>query len=190
MAGFRTCKSPPDLKAQPTIGFSRIDFHPMPRLLTCLSNTRSRCRHRRGYDAKSHDSRRISDGLMALPAPSSASVVKFEVLSVESPAFEGRTFGAVGAYDRIIARATVAVAPTDRHNSLIADEPISATSASLRISAIFRSCCRERGAHASMRTLPADDTDQQFEPSGIDNSEAPFPVERMSTWPDVSRTES
>ncbi len=60
-------------------------------------------------------------GLMALPAPSSARVVKFEVVSVESPAFEGRTFGTVGTYDRIIARATVAVAPTDRHNSLIAD---------------------------------------------------------------------
>ena len=39
-------------------------------------------------------------------SPSSAKVVKFEILKVESPAFEGRTFGAVGTHDEITARAT------------------------------------------------------------------------------------
>jgi hypothetical protein len=53
--------------------------------------------------------------------PSVAKVVKFEILRVEAPAFEGRIFGKVGTYDRIIARATIAVAPDDPHNSTIAD---------------------------------------------------------------------
>jgi hypothetical protein len=59
--------------------------------------------------------------LLALAQPSDAKVVKFEVLRVESPAFEGRTFGTVGTYDRIIARATIAVSPDDPHNTVIVD---------------------------------------------------------------------
>src|ERR1700761_3723496 len=54
-------------------------------------------------------------------SPSAAKVVKFEILKVESPAFEGRTFGSVGPYDRILARATIAVTPDDVHNKVIVD---------------------------------------------------------------------
>jgi Alpha/beta hydrolase domain len=54
-------------------------------------------------------------------SPSAAKILKFEILKVESPAFEGRTFGAVGTYDRILARATIAVAPDDANNKIIAD---------------------------------------------------------------------
>ena len=54
-------------------------------------------------------------------SPCVAKIVKFEILKVESPAFEGRTFGAVGTYDRIVARATIAVAPDDIHNRIIVD---------------------------------------------------------------------
>ncbi len=46
-------------------------------------------------------------GLIGLAEPSAAKVLKFEVLRIEFPAFEGRGFGSVGTYDRIIARATV-----------------------------------------------------------------------------------
>jgi hypothetical protein len=53
--------------------------------------------------------------------PAAAKVVKFEVLRIESPAFEGRSFGAVGTYDRIIARATIAVSPSDPRNAVIVD---------------------------------------------------------------------
>ena len=56
-----------------------------------------------------------------MPARFVAKVVKFDVVRIESPAFEGRTFGATGTYDRIIARATIAVSPDDPHNSVIAD---------------------------------------------------------------------
>jgi hypothetical protein len=60
-------------------------------------------------------------GLVGLAGPATAKVVKFEILRTESPAFEGRTFGTVGTYDRIIARATIAVMPEDPHNSIIVD---------------------------------------------------------------------
>jgi hypothetical protein len=60
-------------------------------------------------------------GLVGLADPVTAKVVKFEILRTESPAFEGRTFGTVGTYDRIIARATIAVMPEDPNNSIIVD---------------------------------------------------------------------
>ena len=56
-----------------------------------------------------------------LAQPLAAKVLKFEVVRIESPAFEGRSFGTVGTYDRIIARTTIAVAPGDPHNTVIAD---------------------------------------------------------------------
>ncbi len=42
-------------------------------------------------------------------------------MRVESPAFEGRSFGPIGTYDRIVARATIAVRPDDAHNTVIVD---------------------------------------------------------------------
>ena len=59
-------------------------------------------------------------GLFGLIADASAKVVKFEIVRIE-PAFEGRVFGSVGTYDRIIARATVALSPSDPHNTIIVD---------------------------------------------------------------------
>ena len=49
-------------------------------------------------------------GIFVFADPCTAKVVKFEIVRVESPAFEGRSFGAVGTYDRILARATIAIA--------------------------------------------------------------------------------
>ena len=60
-------------------------------------------------------------GLTISMGPSAAKVIKFEIVRIESPAFEGRTFGSVGSYDRIVARATIAVAPSDARNSVIVD---------------------------------------------------------------------
>src|SRR5262249_38015921 len=53
--------------------------------------------------------------------PAAAKVVKLEIVRVESPAFEGRSFGSVGTYDRIIARATIAVSPSDPRNAVLVD---------------------------------------------------------------------
>jgi hypothetical protein len=57
-------------------------------------------------------------GIIGLTRPSAAKVVKFEIVRLESPAFEGRSFGAVGTYDRIIARATIAVSSDDPHDTI------------------------------------------------------------------------
>jgi hypothetical protein len=60
-------------------------------------------------------------GLLGLAGPCAAKVVKFEIVRVESPAFEGRSFGTVGTYDRIVAHATIAVSPDDPHDAVIVD---------------------------------------------------------------------
>jgi len=48
-------------------------------------------------------------------------VVRFEILEVQSPTYEGTIFGDVGAYEFINARAHLAIDPADRRNALIAD---------------------------------------------------------------------
>ncbi len=48
-------------------------------------------------------------------------VIRFEVVSVESPAFGGTAFGASGPYERIKARALVAVDPAEPRNAGIVD---------------------------------------------------------------------
>jgi len=60
-------------------------------------------------------------GIFGLASPCAAKLVKLEIVRVESPAFEGRSFGTIGTYDRILARATIAVAPDDPHNTIIVD---------------------------------------------------------------------
>ena len=50
-----------------------------------------------------------------------AEVVRFEVLEVESPTFEGREFGSVGRYEKVVARAFLEVDPTDQHNAGVVD---------------------------------------------------------------------
>jgi hypothetical protein len=55
------------------------------------------------------------------PLAALAEVTRFEVLSVQRPALEGRGFGKVGQYEKITARVTVALDPRDRRNAGIAD---------------------------------------------------------------------
>jgi hypothetical protein len=57
---------------------------------------------------------------LALLGPAHAEVTRLEILD-RGPAFGGAAFGNVGSYERITARATVAVDPTDRRNAVIAD---------------------------------------------------------------------
>src|SRR3954451_20635867 len=75
-------------------------------------------------------------GVTALSSPSAAKILKFEITRVESPAFEGRSFGAVGTYDRIMARATIAVALDDPHNTVIVDLGRAPRDAQGRVSAV------------------------------------------------------
>lgn len=55
-----------------------------------------------------------------VPTALHAQVVKFDILE-RVPAFAGRSFGEVGQYERITARATIALDPADDRNAVIAD---------------------------------------------------------------------
>ena len=48
-------------------------------------------------------------------------VINFNILSIESPTFDGRQFGEVGQYKKITAKATIAVDPQHRLNQGIVD---------------------------------------------------------------------
>ena len=63
----------------------------------------------------------IAAGVASWSSDGLAKVIGFEVAKIESPAFGGRSFGSVGSYDRILARAVIAVDPLDRHNTVIVD---------------------------------------------------------------------
>jgi hypothetical protein len=54
------------------------------------------------------------------PAALQAEVIRFDITE-RVPAFAGRSFGDVGPYERITARATVALSPSDDRNAVIAD---------------------------------------------------------------------
>ena len=58
--------------------------------------------------------------LTATP-PASARVTQIVIKTVESPAFGGREFGAVGQYERISGQIIGEVNPQDRHNAIIVD---------------------------------------------------------------------
>jgi hypothetical protein len=75
---------------------------------------------------------------MAVVAAGSAraEVTRFEVLSVERAALEGRSFGDVGTYDRITARVTVAVDPVDPRNTSIADIGMAPRNAAGKVEAV------------------------------------------------------
>lgn len=75
---------------------------------------------------------------MAVVAAESAraEVTRFEVLSVERGALEGRSFGDVGTYDRIKARVTVAVDPLDRRNEVIVDIGMAPRNAAGKVEAV------------------------------------------------------
>ncbi len=50
-----------------------------------------------------------------------AGIVKIEITSIESPAFGGKVFGTVGAYEKLIGKAYGAVDPNNSHNAGITD---------------------------------------------------------------------
>ena len=50
-----------------------------------------------------------------------ARIIRIEITSVESPTFEGRTFGTVGPYERLRGRAYGEIDPTDPRHAVITD---------------------------------------------------------------------
>lgn len=67
--------------------------------------------------------------------PAGAEVVRFDILQT-SPAFGGRSFGVVGPYVKITARATIAVDPADPRNAVIADIDRAPRNAAGRVEAV------------------------------------------------------
>ena len=70
------------------------------------------------------------------PDVSLAELVRFEVVEVESPYFDGRSFGSVGQYEMITARATIAVDPEHALNSGVVDIDLAPTNETGRVEAI------------------------------------------------------
>ena len=73
--------------------------------------------------------RRIRGGILAATllsvsgfvAPAAARITKIEIRSVQSPTFDGMSFGAVGQYQKLVGRAYGEVDPKDPANSSITD---------------------------------------------------------------------
>ena len=59
--------------------------------------------------------------LLAAPAAADARVTRIEIERVESPTFEGRTFGDVGPYEKLVGRVHAEVDPEAPENAVIAD---------------------------------------------------------------------
>jgi len=59
--------------------------------------------------------------LLLIPALVEARITRIEITSIESPTFEGRTFGSVGAYEKLRGKAYGEVDPADPRNALITD---------------------------------------------------------------------
>jgi Alpha/beta hydrolase domain len=69
------------------------------------------------------------------PVALRAQVVKFDVVE-RVPAFAGRSFGEIGPYERITARATIALDPADDRNAVIADLALAPRNADGNVEAI------------------------------------------------------
>src|SRR5215510_6153826 len=69
------------------------------------------------------------------PTALRAQVAHFDILE-RSPAFAGRSFGDVGPYERITARATIALDPADDRNAVITDLALAPRTADGRVEAV------------------------------------------------------
>ncbi len=63
----------------------------------------------------------FAGSLLWISPDAEAEVTRFQILEVESPTFEGRKFGGVGQYEKIVARAFFEVDPDQQHNTEIVD---------------------------------------------------------------------
>ena len=59
--------------------------------------------------------------LLAAATTADARITRIDITSVQSPTFEGRTFGSVGAYEKLRGRASGELDPSDRRNAVITD---------------------------------------------------------------------
>jgi hypothetical protein len=70
-----------------------------------------------------------------LPVPLRAEVVRFDIVE-RVPAFAGQSFANIGSYERITARATIALDPADDRNAIIADLALAPRTPDERVEAV------------------------------------------------------
>lgn len=75
-------------------------------------------------------------GLFLNAAPSLAEVIRFELTGQPQAAFGGREFGTTGRYERLTARATLAIDPSLPQNTVIADLALAPRNAQGRVEAM------------------------------------------------------
>ena len=63
----------------------------------------------------------LAAGIVSTGPIAEARIVRIEITSKESPALEGRTFGNVGAYEKLRGKAYGEVDPSDPRNAVMAD---------------------------------------------------------------------
>src|SRR5215471_20096799 len=69
------------------------------------------------------------------PAALQAEIIRFDITE-RMPAFAGRSFGDVGPYERITARATIALDPADDRNAIITDLALAPRASDGRVEAV------------------------------------------------------
>jgi hypothetical protein len=57
----------------------------------------------------------------ALTSSAEVRITRIEISRIESPTFEGGSFGTVGPYEKLVGRAYGEIDPTDRRNAVIVD---------------------------------------------------------------------
>ena len=92
----------------------------------------------------------IGLGASLLTSVASGEVIRIEVAEIESPTFDGRTFGSVGRYEKITLHVIMAADPEDPHNAEIVDLGLARRDADGRVRysttvVIFKPIDLERG---------------------------------------------
>ncbi|HEY4251109.1 MAG TPA: alpha/beta hydrolase domain-containing protein [Roseomonas sp.] len=75
-------------------------------------------------------------GLFAAAAPGRAEVIRFDITGPAQPAFGGQEFAGTGRYERLTARATIALDPALPQNAIIADIALAPRNAQGRVEAV------------------------------------------------------
>jgi Alpha/beta hydrolase domain len=110
-----------------------------------------------------------------VPVTAWAEVIRFDILE-RQPAFSGRSFGEVGPYERITARATIALDPTDDRNAVITDLALAPRNSAGRVEAvadvvILRPADPTRGNGALLLDVP--NRGRKLAPQLFDDSPQP-----------------
>ena len=94
----------------------------------------------------------ICTALLATFQMAQARITKITIARIEAPTFEGRSFGNVGQYEKLVGRIAGEIDPADPHNAIIADVDFAPRNASGKVEyetdiMILRPVNRSAGNH-------------------------------------------